>query len=158
MYPAQDNDYISLIREAGFYTPHAQHIDKFILAQVHTVTSYMANPAKEGLQLMFIILTVYKYNINNGLIVPLLDDYMPKTSSAQLYSSSTGTFAGPATVYEVYTKRSISREHQSLVLLRTTSDMAAFSMGPEEEGLARILFGRYSRSMSCTNADSLTYR
>lgn len=108
--------------------------------QVHAVLTFMANPTKEGLQVMFITLTVYKYNINNGFIVPLLDDYMPRTSLAKSYSNPTGN--KPEIIHEVYTKHSPSCGHQSLVLLRVNSDSTALSMASEEESMARIIFNR----------------
>lgn len=107
------------------------------------MSSFVANPSKDGLQVMFIILTIYKYNINDGFIMPILDEYMPKTSSVQSYSTTAWTMTCPRIVHQVYTKHSESRGHQTLVLLRMKPTMIPFSMGPDEEALARIIFKRY---------------
>lgn len=102
----------------------------------------MANPTAEGLQVMYIILTVYKYNINDGFVIPLLDEHMPKTSSIDSYSNTEYTRQDQSVIHEVYTKRSRSRGYQCLVLLRLNSNVVPLSMGPDEEAQARLTFER----------------
>lgn len=118
------------------------------MAQVHTVSSFMANPTKEGLQVMYILLTVFKYNINDGFVVPILDEHMPGTSFVRSYSTMVPTRTDPKFTHEIYTKYAKSHGHQCLVLLGISSEMVPFSMGPGEETAARIAFERYAALIS----------
>lgn len=139
--PNQDTDFLSLILEVRQFSNIVSSLLNN-LRQVNTVSTFMANPTKDSLQVMYIMLTIFKYNINDGFLVPLLDDYMPKTSLVKSYCSTTAGVENPAFRNEIYSKHSLSPEHQCIVLLRIGIEKDAVSMFPGDETLARSIFHR----------------